>query len=278
MERSSPAWDARQATPEATLGGLPASELCEAIVRGEFGLHFQPIVELESERIVGSEGLIRWHRGGQFNAVAPDVFIPEAEQNGAIVMIGDLALQEACDQLQQWHDGGVDQARVSVNVSIWQLVMSDFSRYAEAILEKYTFPRAHLTLELTETMYAAYPDTVHRQIHRLHELGLRLSLDDFGTRWSTFDCLQEYPADEIKIDRVFTNKILESKTAREIVRMSLQLADSLGIDAVVEGVASPAVKDAAVELGARRGQGFWFAGPQPSGSIWPLWKLAHSYA
>lgn len=242
--------------------------------RGEFKLWYQPQVDLATDRVVAVEGLLRWFRSNG-ERITPDRFISEAESNGAIVAIGAFALEQACEQLQHWSDSGIAVPRVSVNVSICQLYLSDFSQTVASTLACYRFPADRLTLEITETTFGKRSEQVGDQIKRLRQTGVRLSLDDFGTGYATLDRLRCYPVDEIKLDRCFVEHAHESRVEREITRSTIQLASALDLDVVAEGVANEDIRDTVKELGWPYAQGFLFAKPQPSDALARMLGIKH---
>ena len=251
------------------------SELRHAIEAEEFELHFQPKVDLTDGSLIAAEALIRWHhpeRGLQ----PPGLFIPIAEQSQLIGPIGDWALRDACRQLRDWRCAGLDIVRVSVNVSLVQFALGDFPAKVRAALADFDVAPSALSLEITESVFERHSDALLAQLRELHALGVQLSLDDFGTGYSSLLYLQRYPFDEIKIDRAFVSRLLDDDYSRNIVRTVIDVADALGAEVVAEGIESPEITAALLEMGVRIGQGFYYSVPLEAEDFrWLLEKHSH---
>ncbi len=235
-------------------------DLRRALEDDQFELHYQPKVDLTTGDVIGCEALIRWihpERGMQM----PGQFIPVAEQSRLIGPIGDWVLFQACRHLREWQEAGLDLVRLSVNVSVEQFRLGDFTRKVQEALEMHALDPSSLSLEITESVFSEESETLRRQLNELHALGVRLSLDDFGTGYSSLLYLQQYPFDEIKIDMGFVRGILDEPLNRNIVSMILGISQVLGADTVAEGVETIAVRDALLELGCRIGQGYYYSMP-----------------
>lgn len=235
-------------------------ELRRGLADDQFGLHYQPKVDLTSGKMVGCEALIRWmhpERGMQM----PSQFISVAEQSQLIGPIGDWVLFRACRDLREWQEADLDLVRVSVNVSMEQFRTGDFPDKVRLALATHGIDPAALTLEITESVFSEESDRLNRQLSDLHALGVRLSLDDFGTGYSSLLYLQRYPFDEIKIDMGFVRGLLDKSFNRNIVSMIVGISDVLGADAVAEGVENAAVRDVLLELDCQIGQGYFYSMP-----------------
>ncbi|MDZ7854310.1 MAG: EAL domain-containing protein [Halomonas sp.] len=235
-------------------------DLRQALEDDQFELHYQPKVNLATGEVIGCEALIRWNhpqRGMQM----PGQFIGVAEQSQLIGPIGDWVLLQACRHLREWQEAGLDLVQVSVNVSVDQFRLGDFTEKVREALETHDIDPSSLTLEITESVFSEESVQLRQQINDLHALGVRLSMDDFGTGYSSLLYLQQYPFDEIKIDMGFVRKILDEPLNRNIVSMILGISQVLGADTVAEGVETPAVRDALLELGCRIGQGYYYSMP-----------------
>ena len=213
--------------------------------------------------LISAEALIRWHHP-QRGLQPPGLFIPIAEQSQLIGPIGDWALRDACRQLRSWREDGLEIVRVSVNVSVVQFAPGDFPAKVRSALEDFGVDPAALSLEITESVFERHSDALTAQLRELHDLGVQLSLDDFGTGYSSLLYLQRYPFDEIKIDRAFVSKLLEDEYSRNIVRSVIDMAAALGANVVAEGIESPAITAALLELGVQVGQGFYYSLPLAS--------------
>ncbi|MCK8514959.1 EAL domain-containing protein [Methylonatrum kenyense] len=235
-------------------------ELRRALDEQQFELHYQPKVLLATGKLIGCEALLRWNhpdRGLQ----SPEVFVPIAEQSRLIGPIGDWVLFEACRQLREWQDAGLDIVRVSVNASVVQFRLGHFTAQLKAALDHFDVEPASLTVEITESVFEGESSMLQRQIQELHELGVRIALDDFGTGYSSLLYLQRYPFDEIKIDQAFVRSVGEDAYSDRIVRTVFGLAESLGAEAIAEGIETGDVRDALVALGCTIGQGYFFSRP-----------------
>jgi len=250
-----------EAMAERTLQRIRLTdELRHALEAGEFELHFQPKVNLADGSMISAEALLRWHhpeRGLQ----PPGLFIPVAERSQLIGPIGDWALREACRQLREWRDAGLQNVRISVNVSLIQFRLGGFPDRVRAALEDHGIAPSALSLEITESVFESHSKQLLAEIHELHELGVRLSLDDFGTGYSSLQYLNRYPFDEIKIDRAFVSGLLDEHYSRDIVRSVMNVAAALGAEVVGEGIESPEIARALLELGCNIGQGFYYSMP-----------------
>ena len=236
------------------------ADLREALRRDEFELHFQPKVRLATGELIACEALLRWHhpeRGLQ----SPGSFIPVAERSQLIAPIGDWVVGEACRALRRWQDEHLQLVQMSVNVSLVQLTVGDFPATVRRALAESGVRPASLTLEITESVFARESERLRGQLQELHELGVRLSLDDFGTGYSSLLYLQQYPFDEIKIDQRFVRRMTTDSYSRNIVRTVLGIGEALGAEVIAEGIETPAMRDALLEMGCQLGQGFYYSMP-----------------
>ncbi|MFU8877818.1 MAG: EAL domain-containing protein [Wenzhouxiangellaceae bacterium] len=238
-------------------------ELGRALDQDEFELHFQPQVDLSDGSLISGEALIRW-RHPERGLLAPGLFIPVAEQSQLIGPIGDWVLRAACRQLHEWRRENVGGIRVAVNVSQVQFMLGDFSAKVRSALEEFDVAPEHLSLEITESVFERHSERLLAEIHRLHELGVRLSLDDFGTGYSSLLYLQRYPFDEVKIDRGFVSRLLDDKYSRDIVLAVMDLAHALDAEVVAEGIESKEISGALLAMGCKVGQGFYYSMPLES--------------
>jgi len=240
-----------------------ARELRIALDEDQFELYFQPKVDLGTGGLIGCEALLRWthpERGLQ----SPGWFIPLAEKSQLMAPIGDWALDEACRHLREWQEAGLPAGRVAVNVSVVQFRLGRFVERVREAIASHRIDPGELTLEITESVFERDSALLQDQLRQLHELGVRLSLDDFGTGYSSLLYLQRYPFDEIKVDQGFVQHILEDPYSRKIVTTVLGITGALGAEAVAEGIETPAVRDALLELGCQLGQGYYYSRPLPA--------------
>ena len=238
------------------------SDLAEGIERGELALQYQPIVALQSGRMVAVEALVRWRHPTR-GLIPPSAFIPMAEETGLIVPIGAWVLDEACRQLQAWQrtNPAGSVRSVHVNMSVRQLEDPGFVDTVTAVLGASSVPPSALVLEITESMVRADSDTVREQLHSLSELGVSLAIDDFGTGYSSLGSLHGLTLDSIKIDRCFVDPLSARDADTGMVRAILDIAESLGAQAVAEGIECASQLDTLRRLDCRLGQGYYFSEP-----------------
>ncbi|TIM95576.1 MAG: EAL domain-containing protein [Mesorhizobium sp.] len=230
-------------------------DLETALSRQEFDLDFQPIMNIASGEIVGAEALMRWHSPTR-GTVAPDNFIPVAEETGMIVPLGEWALRKACTAAASWPAG----LRIAVNVSAVQLKSGSFARNVISALAFSGVPAGRLELEITETVLMDESEAVLRTLRQLRGLGIRIALDDFGTGYSSLGYLRRFPVDKIKIDRSFIHDLGNRDTAA-IVRTVIGLGAELGITVTAEGVETEAQLDILRGNGCTEAQGYLIGVP-----------------
>jgi EAL domain-containing protein (putative c-di-GMP-specific phosphodiesterase class I) len=250
------------------------SDLRRALERREFVLYYQPEVDLVQRRIVGVEALIRWihpERG----IIPPIQFIPQAEESGMILPIGDWGLAEACNQIQQWNrdDPHNRSLRVCVNLSARQFARRGLVDHVQSLLAKSGTAPSQLGLELTESSLMPNMDTAVEVLAGLRALGVCLLMDDFGTGYSSLNYLHSFPFNILKIDRSFVNRLSEGEQTRQIVRTIIDLARVLDMDVVAEGIETVEQSQILRQMGCRYGQGFLFARPMPVPQISSLLRL-----
>ncbi|MCX7145285.1 MAG: PAS domain S-box protein [Sulfuritalea sp.] len=237
--------------------------LRRALERDEFVLYYQPVVDLKSGQVVGGEALVRWASPDR-GLVAPGQFIPAAEHSGLIVPLGEWVLQEACRELANWHAQGCPQLSLSVNISSIQFRRGDVEETVLRALAASGASPAALELELTESILIDGAEQVLATIGRLQTLGVRLAIDDFGTGYSSLAYLKRFAVDKLKIDQSFVRDIVTDRDDAAIVRAVIQMAASLDLKVVAEGVETEAV---AAELRAMHCdlvQGYHFGRPMPA--------------
>ena len=209
--------------------------LRKALANDQMVVHYQPIFDMRSGRITGMEALLRWNHP-QLGSIPPATFIPLAEATGAMTPIGTWALREACRQAKAWHDAGFRSLSLAVNLSVTQLQQSDLVERVAEILEDTGFPARLLELEITESSAMHSPETSVRTLYDLKKLGLRISLDDFGTGHSSLSYLKRFPIDTLKIDQSFVHDITTDPDTAAIVTAIIAMAHSLRLKVVAEGV------------------------------------------
>jgi diguanylate cyclase (GGDEF)-like protein/PAS domain S-box-containing protein len=241
------------------------TNLRRAIERGEFQLHYQPIVSLATGLITGFEGLIRW-RHAERGMVSPADFIPAAEETGLILPIGGWVLREACRQMAAWELMRAPEPplTISVNLSAKQFMQSNLTDQIEAILRETGLPASGLKLEITESTIIENVESVSARLLRLKDIGVQLAIDDFGTGYSSLSYLHRLPIDSLKIDKSFIHSMGKGKDSTQIVRAIIGLAHNLGLDVIAEGVETEEQRAQLAEWGCEFGQGFLFSKPRHS--------------
>ncbi|WP_252272948.1 putative bifunctional diguanylate cyclase/phosphodiesterase [Pseudomonas subflava] len=234
-------------------------DLRQALSRDEFELHYQPIVDLGSGRLLAAEALLRW-RHPERGMLGPDRFIPVAEQSGLMVEIGEWVLHEACRQAMLWQAAGQPRFAVSVNLSAVQFRRGDVVKVVEGALNRFGLSPSCLDLELTESILLQDP----QELARLKALGVKLSIDDFGTGYSSLAYLQRFQVDQLKIDQSFVRGLDGNPQNRAIVTAIVQMARSLGLHTTAEGIEDEPTRALLAELGCDQGQGYLFARPAPA--------------
>ncbi|MGX7872156.1 putative bifunctional diguanylate cyclase/phosphodiesterase [Mesorhizobium sp. ORM6] len=241
-------------------------DLETALLRQEFDLDFQPIMNIASSEIIGAEALMRWHSPAR-GPVEPDQFIPVAEETGLIVPLGEWALRTACAAAASWPPG----LRIAVNVSAVQLKSGGFARSVVSALAFSGMPAGQLELEITETVLMDESKAVLKTLRQLRELGIRIALDDFGTGYSSLGYLRRFPVDKIKIDRSFIRDMGNRDTAA-IVRTIIGLGTELGIVVTAEGVETEVQLDMLRDNGCVEAQGYLIGVPSNAADIQRLLK------
>ncbi|MBY0445480.1 MAG: EAL domain-containing protein, partial [Burkholderiales bacterium] len=244
------------------------AELNAAIEKNEFRVYFQPVVRLSDSKVVGAEALVRWQSSLR-GLVAPGVFIPVAEESGLILPIGHWVLRESCRQIaERLKNGWASDFDVHVNVSVRQLIQSDFYQKLESTLSEFSLPPHNLTLEITESILIEDSNVIATLIGRIRMLGVSIAIDDFGTGYSSMSYLHQFAFDCLKIDQSFVSRFLENNKSEAIVSAIIRLADGFDVPLVAEGVETLEQAQRLHELGCQRAQGYYFGRPVPLDE-WP---------
>jgi diguanylate cyclase (GGDEF)-like protein len=239
-----------------------AGELRSAIENDELVLHFQPMAELESGRIVGAEALVRWDHPVR-GFIQPADFIPLAERMGLLNPLSRHVVESSLRRCAAWNQSGL-ALRVSVNLTIPDLLDLQAPEWIGELLSEYGVRPEQLELEITESTILADPFRVRHVLNRLNELGVRLAIDDFGTGYSSLAYLKRLPVQRIKIDRSFVKDMCEDANDATIVRSTVELGRNLGLEVVGEGVESKEAWDALRALGCTLAQGYFIGKPMPA--------------
>ena len=239
-----------------------ATELRRAIEHEALDVWYQPVVHLASGEVLGCEALVRWSHD-QFGPIAPVEFIPVAESAGLIDALTWWVLDEALAQLKCWRRL-VPGLVVAVNLSARSLAGTKVPERAERSLRRTGLEPAALTLEVTESSMMADPVASQRAMNNLKDIGVNLSIDDYGTGFSSLSRLKDLPFNELKIDRSFVKEMTRDKGDEAIVRSTIELARSLGRNVTAEGVEDKATLDRLAALGCHAAQGYYLARPLPA--------------
>jgi len=247
-----------------------ARDLQRAVSGGQLELVYQPKVDARSQEITAAEALLRWNHPVH-GVISPERFIPLAERHGLIGSIGDWVLDEAIRQAADWRDKGL-RMRVAINVSGYQMRQDDFVERLARGLARHDLRPSRFTCEITETLAMEDTSATQRAFARLREVGVHVSIDDFGTGHSSLALLRRLPAAELKLDTDFASDLATSQDARTIVQAIVQMAHTLDLRVVAEGVESPEQRDLLVTLGCDELQGFYFAKPMSAAQL-ELWAM-----
>lgn len=240
------------------------TELRQALARNEFELHYQPKVDMDCNKIVGMEALLRW-QSAERGLVTPAEFIPLLEETGLILPVGEWVLREACKQARAWQDAGIPDVHIAVNLSSLQFRQPDFAGSVLKIMQEHGLDPAMngIELELTESLLL---DNVARTIdtlNTLHEAGIRFSIDDFGTGYSSLSYLKRFPISSLKIDQSFVQDLSSNRDDESIVSAIIALGRSLGLSVIAEGVETAEQSAQLRRMGCDGMQGYLFSRPVP---------------
>ena len=239
------------------------NRLRRALERKEFVLHYQPLIDLSDSRIVGAEALIRWNCP-ELGMQPPGVFIPVAEDSGLIVEIGEWVLREACRQARAWQDAGHRELVLAVNLSPLQFARGNLVETVRQALADSGANPALIELEITENVLVKDTEQVLATVRQLHAMGLRLAIDDFGTGYSSLAYLRRFAVEKLKIDQSFVRDLPTDPDAGAIVRAVIQMAKSLKIAVLAEGVETADIAHDLRLLGCDYAQGYYFGRPMPA--------------
>lgn len=240
-----------------------------AVENEKLTVYYQPKVDMTSRRIIGLEALVRWiDEDGSI--IGPDRFIPLAEDTGLIIPISDFVMKESCAQLRKWHDAGFEDLQLSVNLSGKQLQSPELIHYILDVIKQTGIPNKALELELTEQVFIENIKSHTNFMHAVREHGMKLAIDDFGVGYSSLSYLKHFPVNALKVDRSFVRDLPEDKDDATITQTIINLANSLEIGIVAEGVETEAQLDFLLERGCTIGQGYLFSRPIPANEMTDL--------
>ncbi|MEL7407197.1 MAG: bifunctional diguanylate cyclase/phosphodiesterase, partial [Cyanobacteria bacterium J06558_2] len=238
------------------------ADLNQAINNREFELYYQPIVCLQTGTIQGFEALVRWISPTR-GFVSPGEFIPVAEETGLIMPMGEWILAAACSQMQSWRQEfpHAESVFMSVNISSRQFAQADLISQIIATLNQTGLNAENLKLEITESMVMDNVDNTISLLNQLQELKIKISMDDFGTGFSSFSYLHRFPLNTLKVDRSFVSNMIQGQKNREIVNTIIILAHRLGMDVIAEGIETQEELSLLKQFNCEYAQGYFFAKP-----------------
>lgn len=243
------------------------NDLRRALQEGDqFELHFQPQVSLAARRVVGIEALIRWHHPTQ-GLIGPDVFIPIAEETGLILGISDWVLQAVCTRLAGLRDAGFDDIRLGINLSPQEFERDDLVGRVLAPIDALGLHRGLVEIEITENLLMKDAEAIIAKVRQLRMAGVQVSIDDFGTRYSSLNYLRRFAVSSIKIDQSFVRDLNAAYDSTPIVQAILGIAQSFDLHVIAEGIETEAQHAALAELGCDTMQGFLFSKPLPADAL-----------
>lgn len=241
-----------------------------ALDDNEFLCFIQPKYGARTRRIEGGEALIRW-KSSEFGFIFPDEFIPVSEKTGFVVELDFFILEEVCKAMRRWIDKGHTPVVISVNQSRMHMSHDDYIWRLREIVDKYAIPYEYIELEITETVFTENADLLLRIMQKLHEIGFKLSIDDFGSGYSSLNMLKDMPADVVKIDREFFNGTVNSDKGRAVITTVVDLAKKLKMHVISEGVETLDQVEFLDEINCDMIQGYYFARPMPLPEFEKLW-------
>jgi predicted signal transduction protein with EAL and GGDEF domain len=247
------------------------NKLRRALERGEFQLHYQPLIDVDTWRIVGAEALIRW-RHPELGLVSPAEFVPLAEETGLIVPIGEWVLRTACVQIQKWHELGNRDLFMAVNISGRQFSQEALVATIEQAVRATGADPKCLELEITESVLMHNAEETVQTLEVLKAMGPRISVDDFGTGYSSLSYLRRFPIHTLKIDRSFVNDVTTDPGDAAIVSAIIAMARGLSLEVIAEGVETPDQRTFLLQEGCRLMQGYLFGRPVPAEDFETLLK------
>lgn len=231
----------------------------KALENHEFVMYLQPKFDMDTEKIVGAEALVRWIKPGE-GIIPPMEFIPVFEKNGFVTRLDMYICEEACKVIRYWLDNGIQPVPISVNMSRANMKSDEYLKRLETLVYGYDIPKELLEIEITETVEG---EDVEEAIIGLKKHGYKLLMDDFGSGYSSLNTLKDTQFDIIKIDREFLQDFVGSDRGKVIVEHTIQMTKSIGLDIVAEGVENLEQARFLVESGCRVAQGFYYAKPMP---------------
>ncbi|MFA5535918.1 MAG: EAL domain-containing protein [Bacillota bacterium] len=241
--------------------------LTTAITNEELEVYYQPIFDIKNfKNIVGLEALLRW-KNPTLGNVSPDKFIPLAEKTGYIIHIGEWILKQVCKQIKSWNKEGLNILPIAVNISVRQLEQVDFSKKVMEIVEEYGIGPKNIELEITESVSSGELMTIVKNLRELKKYGLKISMDDFGTGFSSLGQIELFELDKLKIDKIFVDGLLSFTKKQNLVKSIIAMGKSLNLTIVAEGIETKEQLLCLEKFGCQLGQGYILSKPLPAHEI-----------
>lgn len=237
-------------------------EMKKAIKFEDFAVYYQPKFDIISEKISGSEALIRWPHAEK-GYITPGIFIPVAEKTYLIIEIGRFVFQKVCEDIAQWKKEGLNTVQVSVNMSRVELYQPDIIEFIEFTMNKYSISPNDIQIEVTETVAMDEYQHVKEVLNKINEMGISIAIDDFGSGYSSLGCLQIFKIDVLKLDRSFLLNIDNDDKGINIMRGMIEISTELGLDTVCEGIETRDQLEMLKKMKCKYGQGYLFSKPIP---------------
>jgi EAL domain-containing protein (putative c-di-GMP-specific phosphodiesterase class I)/ActR/RegA family two-component response regulator len=254
------------ATPIITKPSIKVVRMRQALERGEFFVEYQPQVHVASGRVVSAEALVRW-RSPDLGLVSPAEFIPLAEETELIIELGEWVLTTVCQQATIWKRQGIPISRLAVNLSSVQFKRADLPQQVERVLNETGLPPNMLDLELTESLLIQNVEMAIAKLNEIRALGIRVSIDDFGTGYASLGYLQHFPFDILKLDQCFVRNVDSNPKNAAITIALIQMAHSLGLQVIAEGVETEAERDFLLRHNCDVMQGYLFGRSLPPSEL-----------
>lgn len=259
--------------PKASEQLILENRLYYAIEQKELTVYYQPKVNINTGKVIGTEALLRW-ASPELGWIMPNKFIPIAEQTGLIVPIGEWVLRSACAQNKVWLEAGLAEFRVAVNISLHQVQQPNFVSIVEQVLGETKLHPRFLELEITETAMMQDIDHTRKVLGQLKDMGITITIDDFGMGYTSLSYLKELPCQSLKVDRYFVKDLVVNPYDRAIATALLALGKGLNLSVVAEGIETKEQMQCLQSLGCEEGQGFFFSTPLSVDDLTKLLKQA----
>lgn len=255
------------------------AEIIEGLKCRQFEVYYQPVIDVQENSIVSGEALVRWNHP-RLGFLHPASFITIAEDNGAIVELGEFVLREACLQSKEWKIQGYPFFKITVNLSFAQVLEERFTENTSKIIEETGANPKDIEFEITESMAMVDPEATSGMVHKLQDIGIRVTLDDFGAGYSSLSHLRHLPFDGLKIDKQFIQQSVESERGSKLMHSIILLAKSIDLTIVAEGVETKKQLELLKTMGCNTMQGFYFTHPLQSNQYkeWCTFFLTTPYS